>query len=294
MNLSALQTDTEVQDEEPVLPEQPPCNMFTQERVTALEIQRTHSECSKVVCDDERHTVADGENRHSIFVSRSSLDSGSVNRRQPARKSLHPVHSERCCLTPKARESKANPGDNLNCSGEADLFDGSFTEEHQETEQLSAGPSARTDMAHETVSNNENLQSDGSLDDRLPQSLKEWDAKQRQEQHSEQTEVSPFFKQDGVKLEVPQQNDLTPKLSNSFLKHRLKSRLLQNASNVTTSTAANNFEEQRQESIARARLEASQIRREGLEDGIGPFYGLPSKVQQLLSTNRKITQLYGR
>ncbi|XP_076435892.1 LOW QUALITY PROTEIN: helicase POLQ-like [Babylonia areolata] len=82
----------------------------------------------------------------------------------------------------------------------------------------------------------------------------------------------------------------TPKAQGLCLKDRLKNRLLQNASKVMP--AANKLEEIRKESIAKAMLEASQIRRQGFVDGIGPFYGLPSKVQELLTTNRKITKLY--
>ncbi|KAL8560360.1 hypothetical protein ACOMHN_006091 [Nucella lapillus] len=105
--------------------------------------------------------------------------------------------------------------------------------------------------------------------------------------------ATPMLKVD-TESETPHQptKTSTPKAKGSCLKDRLKNRLLHNASKVTPSADTNSLEELRKEGIAKAMSEASQIRREGMVDGIGPFYGLPSKVQELLTANRKITKLY--
>ena len=100
--------------------------------------------------------------------------------------------------------------------------------------------------------------------------------------------------------QITRENQQTPdtaqgqilKSKTPSLKSRLKQRLLLNA--ASPSLVQNNIEDLRKESLAKAKLEASQIRREGISDGIGPFYGLPSKVQEMLATNRKITKLYGK
>lgn len=75
------------------------------------------------------------------------------------------------------------------------------------------------------------------------------------------------------------------------LKNRMKERLLTNA--TADKPLQNTLQELRNESISRAQLEASQIRREISSQDVGPFFGLPTKVQELLATNRKIMKLYG-
>ncbi|KAK7473467.1 hypothetical protein BaRGS_00035296 [Batillaria attramentaria] len=74
------------------------------------------------------------------------------------------------------------------------------------------------------------------------------------------------------------------------LKDKLKHRLLQNASRGTPTR--NPVEELHKDSVSKAQLEASQIRREWSSEDVGPFYGLPTKVQELLAVNRKISKLY--
>ncbi|XP_055898005.1 helicase POLQ-like isoform X1 [Biomphalaria glabrata] len=74
------------------------------------------------------------------------------------------------------------------------------------------------------------------------------------------------------------------------LKEKLKNKLKQNA--ATTTFFLDKEEEMKEKALQQARIEASQIRKEGTSVDIGSFFGLPSKVKQLFETNRGITKLY--
>lgn len=75
------------------------------------------------------------------------------------------------------------------------------------------------------------------------------------------------------------------------LKDRLKMRLLMN--NSMTAPGPCNESRLREEEMEKARVEASQIRKEGTDVDIGPFYGLPSKVKELFKELRGIEKFYG-
>ena len=87
-------------------------------------------------------------------------------------------------------------------------------------------------------------------------------------------------------------NQTEPSVNCNYLKGRLKRRL---QTNVGATPVHRKMEDNiRREAIALAQLEASQIRREGSSFDIGPFYGLPLKVQHLLEATRGISKLYGK
>jgi hypothetical protein len=77
------------------------------------------------------------------------------------------------------------------------------------------------------------------------------------------------------------------------LRDRLKRKLLQNVGGRSPVSPGLTVEQGRQNQMKEAELQAAIIREEGSADDIGPFYGLPSKVQQLLQDLRGITSLYG-
>lgn len=77
------------------------------------------------------------------------------------------------------------------------------------------------------------------------------------------------------------------------LRDRLKRKLLQNVGARSPVSPAQTVEEGRQSRIKEVEREAAILQDEGSADDIGPFYGLPSKVQELLQKQRGITSLYG-
>lgn len=92
-------------------------------------------------------------------------------------------------------------------------------------------------------------------------------------------------------LETPPTAGKSVVVGSSSIKDKMKRRLQGNIGSVTVQR---NLEESvRKEAIRLAKLDASQIRKEGSEVDIGPFYGLPAKVQQLFETHRGVTKLYG-
>ena len=216
-----------------------------------------------------------------------------------------------CSPLPNYRQPAGSIGDILDFSGEADLFEDSLTEGLPQAVFFSAEPHAE----HVNSKTAENLTShtrclpvreEALLENVQDVNKSACDHDWATLPHKEHGQTETDGQECNRKVTVYPQSENrlirsgtkppqapavnTAQTRGSFLKDKLKHRLLQNASSVTP---GNNLEELRMESLLRARLEASQIRREGLVDGIGPFYGLPSKVQQLLSTNRKITKLYG-
>lgn len=76
------------------------------------------------------------------------------------------------------------------------------------------------------------------------------------------------------------------------LRDRLKRKLLQNVGARSPVSPAQTVEEGRQSRIKEVEREAAILQDEGSADDIGPFYGLPSKVQDLLQKQRGITSLY--
>ncbi|XP_062599210.1 helicase POLQ-like, partial [Saccostrea cucullata] len=76
------------------------------------------------------------------------------------------------------------------------------------------------------------------------------------------------------------------------LRDRLKKKLLQNVGTKSPVSPAQTVEQGRQSRLKEVEREAAIIQGEGSADDIGPFYGLPSKVQQLLQKQRGITSLY--
>ncbi|XP_059142587.1 helicase POLQ-like [Physella acuta] len=88
---------------------------------------------------------------------------------------------------------------------------------------------------------------------------------------------------------IAQPNEVTSSEFKS-LKERLKQRLQQNVGVIGHNKDPEEWI--KLEAVQQAKLEASQIRKEGTEVDIGPFYGLPLKVQKLFETNRGISKLY--
>lgn len=93
-----------------------------------------------------------------------------------------------------------------------------------------------------------------------------------------------------INTSTPKSN-ATPSRSVS-LSDRIKQRLHANVS-VSPHGQSALAEQARTRVLLQAQSEAARIQQEGTEVDIGPFYGLPSKVKQLLESQRGIKQLYG-
>ena len=97
-----------------------------------------------------------------------------------------------------------------------------------------------------------------------------------------------------IKNDFHEQNAKTPKSVSGTglsLKDKFKKQMQKNASELTPTRGI--LGQLREEVMSRARNEAAQIHVKGTDVDIGPFYGLPSKVEHLLKAHRGITKLYG-
>ena len=83
----------------------------------------------------------------------------------------------------------------------------------------------------------------------------------------------------------------TPVVSKS-IKDKFKAALKSNARSV--SPQISKLQRLRRDSMEVALLQATELYHRGDQYDIGPFYGLPSKVQELLGKVRGITNLYGK
>ena len=70
------------------------------------------------------------------------------------------------------------------------------------------------------------------------------------------------------------------------------STLQNNAVQITSNRPMLLVDQLREQVLERAQLEAEMVKGSVTND-IGPFYGLPSKVKDLLAQHRGITSLYG-
>lgn len=77
------------------------------------------------------------------------------------------------------------------------------------------------------------------------------------------------------------------------LKDRIKRRLQENASSKLINSPGMLMKQRREDVVSIATTEAEQIRKQGSDVDIGPFYGLSSKVRVLLQQHRGINTLYG-
>lgn len=109
--------------------------------------------------------------------------------------------------------------------------------------------------------------------------------------HSSTSDVVGDSSTTNKSVPTAQHNEVTSSEFKS-LKERLKQRLQQNVGVIGPNKDPEEWI--KQEAVQQAKIEASQIRKEGTEVDIGPFYGLPLKVQKLFETNRGISKLYGK
>ena len=79
----------------------------------------------------------------------------------------------------------------------------------------------------------------------------------------------------------------------STLRDRIKQRLQNNAGVKTPQGPGSVIKQQQEEQLEKVYKEAEKLKIEGSSTDIGPFYGLPSKVQNLLQAQRGISKLYG-
>ena len=318
----SLQEDDATKDEQPVATSDVSTSEFTKEKECQDRLENTPlvslpdiaNSCtpSTSVCAQQSREASQSHCQDSHSQAKFDL-----LLKQCTGKASSPVQNTSSNLLktssplPNYRQPAGSIGDILDFSGEADLFEDSLTEGLPQAVFSSAEPH----VEHVTSKTAENFTSHTRCLPVPEQALlenvqgvnrsacdRDWATLPHKEHSQTETDAQECNRKETVYpqsenrlirsgMEPPQALAVkTAQTRGSFLKDKLKHRLLQNASNVTP---GNNLEELRMESLLRARLEASQIRREGLVDGIGPFYGLPSKVQQLLSTNRKITKLYG-
>ncbi|XP_041370459.1 helicase POLQ-like [Gigantopelta aegis] len=96
-----------------------------------------------------------------------------------------------------------------------------------------------------------------------------------------------------IKNDFHEQTAKTPKsvsVTGFSLKDKFKKQMQKNASELTPTRGI--LGQLREEVMSRARDEAAQIHQKGTDVDIGPFHGLPSKVEHLLKTQRGIAKLY--
>ena len=258
-----------------------------------LPVARHHPQCTPFGIQQKQGSYQDAHTNFDLSKpckASSPVQSTALKTSSPLPKHRHPT-------------SSLGLGDIFNFSGEVDLFEDSFTEGDVFSHVVLPSEELCLDAVRNSTNQvpslpwqallSENLQSANisACKTLLHKEQGPPDDETQIFESNHHQEIYPNFEIKPLETKPPKPpQTTTPKARGSILKDRLKSRMLQNASHATP---VNNLEELRNESISKARLEASQIRREGLVDGIGPFYGLPSKVQELLSTNRKITKLYG-
>jgi POLQ-like helicase len=77
------------------------------------------------------------------------------------------------------------------------------------------------------------------------------------------------------------------------LRDRIKQRLQSNAGVRTPQGPGSVIKQQQEEQLQKVYKEVEKLKNEGTSADIGPFYGLPSKVKQLLEMHRGISKLYG-
>lgn len=87
--------------------------------------------------------------------------------------------------------------------------------------------------------------------------------------------------------------DKVPTTPINSLKDRIKQRLQSNALVRTPEGPGSLVQHKQEAQLQKVQQEVERLKTEGTSSDIGPFYGLPSKVQQLLHTSRGISKLYG-
>lgn len=92
----------------------------------------------------------------------------------------------------------------------------------------------------------------------------------------------------------PKMNLVTvPTTPINTLRDKIKQRLQSNALVKTPQGPGSVIQQHQEEQLQKIQEEVERLKTEGISSDIGPFYGLPSKVQQLLHNHRGITKLYG-
>ena len=91
----------------------------------------------------------------------------------------------------------------------------------------------------------------------------------------------------------PQNGEVSMLASSGSLKDHLKRKLLQNMGLKSPISPGQAIVEGRRSRLKEAEKEAAILQGQMSCDDIGPFYGLPSKVQQLLQQQRGVSSLYG-
>ncbi|XP_071169800.1 helicase POLQ-like isoform X2 [Mytilus edulis] len=76
------------------------------------------------------------------------------------------------------------------------------------------------------------------------------------------------------------------------LRDRIKQRLHNNAGVKTPQGPGSVIQQQQEKQLQKVQEEMERLKTKGSTSDIGPFYGLPSKVQQLLQAHRGISKLY--
>ncbi|OPL21187.1 helicase polq-like, partial [Mytilus galloprovincialis] len=110
------------------------------------------------------------------------------------------------------------------------------------------------------------------------------------EGHNEKSEVKLKLDKNKEHVKTEKMVPVTPV---NTLRDRIKQRLHNNAGVKTPQGPGSVIQQQQEEQLQKVQEEMERLKTKGSTSDIGPFYGLPSKVQQLLQAQRGISKLYG-
>ncbi|XP_063434555.1 helicase POLQ-like isoform X3 [Mytilus trossulus] len=112
------------------------------------------------------------------------------------------------------------------------------------------------------------------------------------EGHEEKSDVKLKPDKKDINKEHVKTEKTVPVTPVNTLRDRIKQRLHNNAGVKTPQGPGSVIQQQQEEQLQKVQQEMERLKTKGSTTDIGPFYGLPSKVQHLLQAHRGITKLY--
>ncbi|CAG2243058.1 HELQ [Mytilus edulis] len=112
------------------------------------------------------------------------------------------------------------------------------------------------------------------------------------EGHEEKSEMKLKPDKKDINNEHVKTEKMVPVTPVNTLRDRIKQRLHNNAGVKTPQGPGSVIQQQQEEQLQKVQEEMERLKTKGSTSDIGPFYGLPSKVQHLLQAHRGISKLY--